>query len=70
MFKKIRVSKGNYTIQMTEKKEPRHASVLVWVYNDTTLIIHTHLYTYWQTWRIVRAVYTAAEPITQGIAST
>ena len=39
MFKKIRVSKGNYTIQMTEKKEPRHASVLVWVYNDTNLII-------------------------------
>ena len=39
MLKKIRVSKGKYTIQRTERKEPRHASVLVWVYNDTNLII-------------------------------
>jgi len=39
MFKKIWVSKGKYTIQTTEKKESRHASVLVWVYNDTHLII-------------------------------
>jgi len=39
MFKKISVSKGKYTIQRTERKEPRHASVLVWVYNDTNLII-------------------------------
>jgi len=39
MFKKNRVSKGKYTIQRTERKEPRHASVLVWVYNDTNLII-------------------------------
>jgi len=39
MFKKIRVSRGKYTIQRTERKEPRHASVLVWVYNDTNLII-------------------------------
>ena len=38
MFKKIRVSKGKYTIQTTERKEPRHVSVLVWVYNDTNLI--------------------------------
>jgi len=39
MFTKIRVSKGKYTIQTTERKEPRHASLLVWVYNDTHLII-------------------------------
>jgi len=39
MFKKIRVSKGKYNIQTTERKEPRHASVLVWVCNDTNLII-------------------------------
>ena len=36
---KNRVSKRQYTIQTTERKEPRHASVLVWVYNDTNLII-------------------------------
>ena len=39
MFKKIGVSKGKYTIQTTKRKEPRHASVLVWVYNDRNLII-------------------------------
>jgi len=39
MFKKIRVSKGKYTIERTERKEPRHTSVLVWVYDDTNLII-------------------------------
>jgi len=39
MFQKIRVSKGKYSIQRTERKEPRHVSVLVWVYNDTNLII-------------------------------
>jgi len=44
MFKKIRVSKGKYTIKRTERKEPRHASVLVWVYNDTNLIIWTCSY--------------------------
>jgi len=44
MFKKIRVLKGKYTIQTAERKEPRHASVLVWVYNDTNLIIWRYSY--------------------------
>jgi len=37
MLKQIRVSTGKYTIQRIEKKETRHASVLVWMYNDTNL---------------------------------
>jgi len=44
MFKNIRVSKGKYTTHTTERKEPRHASLLVWVYNDTNLIIWRYSY--------------------------
>ena len=44
MFKKNRFSKGMYTIQRTGRKEARHASVLVWVYNDTNLIIWRYSY--------------------------
>jgi len=36
MLKQIRVSTGKYTIQRKERKEPRHASVLVWMYTNTT----------------------------------
>jgi len=39
MLKQIRVSTGKYTIQRKERKETRHAFVLVWMYNDTNLIM-------------------------------
>jgi len=39
MLKQIRVSTRKYTIKKKERKETRHVSVLVWMYNDTNLIM-------------------------------
>ena len=39
MLKEIMVSTGKHTIQRKERKETRHASVLVWMYNDKNLIM-------------------------------
>jgi len=39
MFKQIRVSTRKSTIQRNEKKQTRHASALVLMYNDTNLTI-------------------------------